>query len=218
VLHIEGALSPRACASLRDAVDTLGVVTIDSVDALPNRDLAMPIGRLEELIGPEEARSLLHLPSRFRERARACARAEGHGGHDGDGAAAPAEARAAAPAATRAAAPAASGAMRAGSAPGISLAGSFARRYVADASGHEQPLTSFHFDSAALTVNVALSADADVDGGRLLGVYDNAVHCIDRRAGDATVHSSSLLHGVTCMRGKGIRYSLILFFTCPDLH
>ena len=74
-----------------------------------------------------------------------------------------------------------------------------------------QPLTSLHFDSAALTVNVALSSDADVDGGGLLGVYDRKVHNIERGEGDATVHSSALLHGVTRMR-RGVRYSLILFF------
>ena len=62
-----------------------------------------------------------------------------------------------------------------------------------------------------MTVNVALSSDADVDGGRLLGVYDGKVHNIERGEGDATVHSSALLHGVTRMR-RGVRYSLILFF------
>ena len=93
----------------------------------------------------------------------------------------------------------------------VQLAGSFARRYCADTNGQEQPLTSLHFDSAALTVNVALSADNAVDGGRLLGVYDGRVHNIERAEGDATVHSSALLHGVTRMR-KGVRYSLILFF------
>ena len=48
----------------------------------------------------------------------------------------------------------------------VALAGSFARRYVAETGGNEQPLTSFHFDSAAVTVNVALSDDAAVSGGR----------------------------------------------------
>ena len=37
------------------------------------------------------------------------------------------------------------------------------------------------------------------------------MHSIRRAEGEATVHSSSLLHGVTRMR-SGVRYSLIMFF------
>ena len=48
-------------------------------------------------------------------------------------------------------------------------------------------------------------------GCRLLGVYGGAVHEISRAEGDATVHSSALLHGVTRMR-RGTRYSMIMFF------
>ena len=85
-----------------------------------------------------------------------------------------------------------------------------ARRYAS--AGGEQPWTSFHFDNAAVTVNVALSDDAALaGGGKLLGVYGGAVHPIDRAEGEATVHSSSLLHGVSRMRG-GVRYSLIVFY------
>ena len=38
------------------------------------------------------------------------------------------------------------------------------------------------------------------------------VHEIPRAEGDATVHSSALLHGVTRMR-RGTRYSMIMFFS-----
>ena len=93
----------------------------------------------------------------------------------------------------------------------VALAGSFARRYMADARGQEQPLTSFQFASAAVTFNVALSYADAVSGGRRLGDFCGAVQCIERQAGDASVHSSSLLHGVSRMRG-GTRYSLICFF------
>jgi len=89
--------------------------------------------------------------------------------------------------------------------------GMFARRYSPDTHSREQPLTSFHFDSAALTVNVSLTADSSFQGGRLLGVYGGAVQEIPRGEGEATVHSSSLMHGVTMMR-RGVRYSLIMFF------
>ena len=184
VLRMRSALSTKGCAALRDAVDAIGQVTIDSVDGLPNRDLAVPSSLLAQLVGPKEAKALLDLPYAF---------LQANGGLEG-----------------RAAEAAAKAFAERGEAR-VQLAGSFARRYCADTSGHEQPLTSLHFDSAALTVNVALSSDADVDGGRLLGVYDGKVHNIERGEGDATVHSSALLHGVTRMR-RGVRYSLILFF------
>ena len=48
-------------------------------------------------------------------------------------------------------------------------------------------------------------------GGVLLGVYNGSVRVLARRAGDATVHPSSLLHGVSRMHA-GERYTLILFF------
>ena len=86
------------------------------------------------------------------------------------------------------------------------------RRYSPETERQEQPLTSFHFDSAALTVNVALTDDGVLDGGSLLGVYGGKVHRIRRGEGEATVHSSSLLHGVSMLR-RGVRYSLICFFT-----
>ena len=91
------------------------------------------------------------------------------------------------------------------------LASAFSRRYVAEVGGNEQPLTSFHFDSAAVTVNVALTDDASIKGGCLLGVFGGGVHTICRAEGGATVHSAMLLHAVTRMR-KGVRYSLIMFF------
>ena len=93
----------------------------------------------------------------------------------------------------------------------------FLRRYSSGAeSSGDQLLTSFHADTAAITVNVALTADADVVGGRLLGVYNGAVHEIDRAEGDVTVHSSALLHGVTRMHA-GTRYSMILFISRASL-
>ena len=40
---------------------------------------------------------------------------------------------------------------------------------------------------------------------------DGEVQCVERDEGEATVHLSSLLHGVGAMRGSGVRYSLIVF-------
>ena len=45
----------------------------------------------------------------------------------------------------------------------------FARRYSAD-GGDDQPWTSFHFDSAHTTVNVALTDDDSFEGGELLAL------------------------------------------------
>ena len=50
-----------------------------------------------------------------------------------------------------------------------------------------------------------------VRGGRLVALYNGAVRTITRGEGEATVHSSSLMHGVTRTLA-GQRYSLIMFF------
>jgi hypothetical protein len=84
----------------------------------------------------------------------------------------------------------------------------FIRRYSADT----RPFNPFHQDRFRLTINVALSSDEDHGGGRLLGVYDGEVRAIEREAGEATVHSSELVHAVTNMT-HGVRYSLIIFIS-----
>ena len=84
----------------------------------------------------------------------------------------------------------------------VAISGIFARRYAA--AGGEQPWTSFHFDNAAVTVNVALTDDADLaGGGRLLGVYGGAVHAIERAEGDATVHVVAAARSCARARGGG---------------
>ena len=86
-----------------------------------------------------------------------------------------------------------------------------ARRYSPAVSEHDQPWTSFHFDAAAMTVNVALSPKGSHEGGELLAVFGNGVRHVARDEGEATAHSSSLLHGVSRIT-RGVRYSLIMFF------
>ena len=83
----------------------------------------------------------------------------------------------------------------------------FIRRYCAGT----RPWIPFHTDAYEVTVNVALGSDDAFGGGALLGVYGGEVRAICREEGDATVHSSKLLHGVTAM-ARGVRYSLIVFF------
>ena len=84
----------------------------------------------------------------------------------------------------------------------------FARRY----SPLTRPWFTFHTDVAALTANVALCSSSAHQGGTLLALFEGAVHAIERDEGEATVHPSTLLHGVTRMQG-GQRYSLLLFFS-----
>lgn len=69
----------------------------------------------------------------------------------------------------------------------------------------------FHVDDNDRTVNVALTADEDVDGGWLLALHDGRVRRVERQEGDATVHSSHVCHAVTDVRA-GVRWALILFF------
>lgn len=83
----------------------------------------------------------------------------------------------------------------------------FVRRY--DLS--QRPWFNFHCDQAALTYNVALEDDALHEGGRLLALLDGRLVAVERQEGEATVHPSELLHGVTSMR-SGVRYSLIIFW------
>ena len=87
----------------------------------------------------------------------------------------------------------------------------FIRRY----ARYERPWFGFHRDTGPLTVNVALADDCCHRGGRLLGVMEGAVKEIERREGEATIHPSTLLHGVSRMLSGGTsdaRFSLIVFY------
>ena len=82
----------------------------------------------------------------------------------------------------------------------------FVRRY----SAGTRPWNPFHTDSSALTINVALVDDSAFTGGKLLACYGHAVRRVARAEGEATVHASTLLHGVSRMT-SGVRYALIIF-------
>jgi hypothetical protein len=82
----------------------------------------------------------------------------------------------------------------------------FVRRYTLDT----RPWNPFHVDSARVTLNVALSEEASCDGGELLALHEEGVRAVARGEGDATVHSSTLLHAVRRL-ASGTRYSLIVF-------
>eukprot|EP00966_Prymnesium_polylepis_P162187 3748278-Prymnesium_polylepis.1 len=98
-------------------------------------------------------------------------------------------------------------------AEGVAAVEVFVRRY----SAETRPWIKLHADVAAVTANVALSGDDEAGGvgGRLVCVHGGAARVVARAAGDAVVHSSSLLHGVSRLRAGGQRYSLIVFFHQP---
>lgn len=185
VMQNPAALSTAACQSLRQAVDMERSTRSDTVDSGPEHQLNLNRERLEQIIGIKEARKLWRLPLDYRRWRRSSA----------DDGLSPA---------------AAQGTFVTDSeveAEALTLQEAFVRRY----SPETRPILKFHSDAFELTVNVALSADAAHGGGKLIGLFAGEVRALDRKEGDATVHSSSLLHAVSRMT-SGTRYSLILFF------
>ena len=82
----------------------------------------------------------------------------------------------------------------------------FLRRY----TGATRPWIPFHNDNAAITVNIALNADDQHGGGRLIAAMGERVCTLGREEGAATVHDSRLLHAVSRI-SRGARCSLIVF-------
>ena len=81
-------------------------------------------------------------------------------------------------------------------------------------SPETRPYIAFHSDTCDYTVNIALSDDAEFQGGELLALSEGRLQQVPRALGAAAVHSSHLVHGVSQIR-HGTRYSLIVFFTLP---
>ena len=236
---VQQALSPGACAALRDAVDRNRRTTPDSVDECPEHSLVLanPHEDLAELIGMFEYQRLLRLPREYlqlaaahrqqrqqrRQQQRQQQRQSGQrdeqlqsfepfmphlrrqmgcpdgdnsvaeeGTHDADDSDDSDDSDAADTDADLV----------------VTLEQAFVRRYSHDT----RPYNPFHQDRFALTINVALSADDDHGGGCLLGVWNGQIARIERAEGEATMHSSELVHAVTMMT-HGVRYSLILFLS-----
>ena len=191
------ALDAAACAELRRRVDEAGDAELDTVDGLPAHQVELTKEDLQALVGAAAAAELLALPT-----------------HLLPPSATPSSSPSSSPSATPTKL---SRATIGGSVEGLSSSPAavhyapsliFARRY----SASTRPWIGFHNDDAAITVNVALSHDSNVTGGDLIGLYGGGIHRIARAQGEASVHRSSLLHGVTRVR-HGTRYSLILFFS-----
>ena len=92
----------------------------------------------------------------------------------------------------------------------------FLRRYTATT----RPFIPLHCDHAAVTLNVCLSghendknpeAGALQRGGQLVALHADSVRVLHRGEGEATAHTSALLHGVTRIH-QGERHTMILFY------
>eukprot|EP00308_Calcidiscus_leptoporus_P000786 CAMPEP_0119357472 /NCGR_PEP_ID=MMETSP1334-20130426/5850_1 /TAXON_ID=127549 /ORGANISM="Calcidiscus leptoporus, Strain RCC1130" /LENGTH=526 /DNA_ID=CAMNT_0007371723 /DNA_START=186 /DNA_END=1766 /DNA_ORIENTATION=+ len=190
VLRVLAVLTPAMCAALRSHVEEFGVVVPDSVDGLLNREVSLSLQQIEMLVGRDAARRLRDLPRRYTALVGATTCASQ-----------------ACRELTSAAAEGDSGS----TATNFQMTTCFLRRYSSDTFNHDVPWVAFHFDNAMVTVNIALSADSDVTGGKLLCAFGGAVQAVSRVEGEATVHSFEVCHGVTRMR-EGVRYAMIMFF------
>ena len=190
-----GALSQGACKALRNVVDSEPLShSPDSVDSLPEHQRQLPATeareQLEELIGARETQRLLSLPLEFyraEQRQRRAEKETGTSCEDETGGDDGDESL---------------------YPPIFSLQEAFIRRYSSDS----RPFNPFHMDRSHLTVNVALTSSDDHVGGQLLAVQNGRVQVLERAEGEATLHGSDLLHGVSAM-SEGVRYSFLLFFS-----
>ena len=196
VMRETDALSATACAALRDAVDRERSMKCDSVDGAAEHELPLNLGSLTALVGNAAARSLCHLPAAYKSWQAEVEREGISKSEASDSSAGGQKAKK----------------KRGGGGAPMIPTDIFVRRY----SGETRPWIPFHADSADVTVNVALCADADFDGGRLVAVANGKVATIERAEGEATIHDSRLLHAVTCMRQR-VRYSLICFYGKRDV-
>jgi len=63
-------------------------------------------------------------------------------------------------------------------------------------------------------MQVALNDESEYEGGRLVYATDEGLVCPSRKPGSATLHDSSIAHGVS-LHTRGVRYSLF-FLQAPD--
>jgi Ca2+-binding EF-hand superfamily protein len=71
--------------------------------------------------------------------------------------------------------------------------------------------TDSRTDVSGVTLNVALSDDGAVTGGRLHAILGGRHRILTREEGEVTGHSDDLMHAVSAIRA-GVRYSLIALF------
>ena len=159
VLRRRGAVDSAGCAALRRALDASylsGAMSFypDAVDRMPEHQLDLSRAELEGLIGAATVARLYRLPAALLARRASCGLSaeeadEAAAADDGEG-----------PRACSWANPE----------PTYRVV-TFARRY----SRVTRPWIHFHCDAAAVTVNIALSSDAEHLGGKLLAVLDGGL-------------------------------------------
>lgn len=74
-------------------------------------------------------------------------------------------------------------------------------------SGQQHRSVHFHTDFSKRTMQIALNADTEYGGGRLIFATADGFVCPERPAGAATIHCGSVVHGVTQLE-SGVRYGL----------
>ncbi|KAJ1485582.1 hypothetical protein T484DRAFT_2418631 [Baffinella frigidus] len=76
---------------------------------------------------------------------------------------------------------------------------------------------AFHTDgSTPHTLQVRLSRESDYDGGQLVFATEEGLVATSRKAGSATLHDSSIAHGVS-LHTRGVRHSLFFLDSHIDL-
>jgi len=185
------ALTAESCAALRRVIDsemptTARDGTDESEDGLAQQKLRISVERLIELTSRSEIESLWRLA----DEVLALQRQEAYAHADAVGKVVPVE--------TAAATEAAHGGFH------VDL---FLRRYTLEG----RPWIAFHQDVSGVTLNVALSDDGAVTGGRLHAILGGRHRILTREEGEVTGHSDDLMHAVSAIRA-GVRYSLIALF------
>lgn len=186
VLKVPRAVDDKGSDALIAAVQRSRDQSLDTVDAAPRHMLYLTVDELRNLIGRPGMSRLLKLPARLIAKLGRNAPRAWHA-HIGR-----------------------RGEPNDGEWTGLVLIA------VREYARGRRPWIRLHHDTAAITVNVALHADAEFEGGQLVTVLDGALKTVVRAAGEATVHSSALVHGVTAVRGTGVRHTLILFFYAEE--
>ena len=185
------ALTAESCSALRRVIDsemptTARDGTDESEDGLAQQKLRISVERLIELTSRSEIESLWRLA----DEVLALQRQEAYAHADAVGKVVPVE--------TAAATEEAHGGFH------VDL---FLRRYTLEG----RPWIAFHRDVSGVTLNVALSDDGAVTGGRLHAILGGRHRILTREEGEVTGHSDDLIHAVSAIRA-GVRYSLIALF------
>jgi len=227
------SIGAAGCRALRGAIDARRDATTDTVDHFAQHTLHLSLESLRGLVGAAAVEALEEMPMALLEQRRddAARRARGEAAalreetqtratHDPQQGESSAPAASGGPGTTPGAttggagrleaalsrARAAAATARRAAADGLTLQ-MYIRRYSTDT----RPWLGFHTDRSAVTINVALAADAAHEGGRLHAILGGEHAIVERDEGEATVHGDDVMHAVSSMR-HGVRYSLVMLY------